>query len=223
MRYATGQDTIYLGSGNEQVQGSGVAGQVTTIYGDVAEAMANIQGEDTTPTLTTASETGLNITNGGNVMLNPSDKDLTVNLSAASNLSLGSINFIVANGGAGNDTIAAGGSNQQLSGGGGTNALIGSTSYGDSFVDTSADLSNDTIENFGGAGKLADTILASNVTYLGSIGNQFAFTEASNNLSGVLSFNDGTHYVSVTLDGSYTLSDFSIGPGGLSGTLVTFY
>lgn len=205
------------------MQGSGVAGQGTTLYGDVAEAMANIQGEDTNPSYTTASETVLNITNGGTVALNPSDKDLTVNLSAASDLSLGSINFIVANGGTGNDIITAGGSNQQLSGGGGTNALIGSTSYGDSFVDTSADLSNDTIENFGGTANLADTIQATDMTYLGKLGNQFGFAEAANNLSGTLTFNDGTHYVSVTLDGYYTLSDFEFGPGSSCDAQVTFY
>jgi hypothetical protein len=47
--------------------------------------------------------------------------------------------------------------------------------------------------------------------------NQFANSYAN----GVLTVTDGTHTANITLVGSYTLADFSFGPDGHGGTLVT--
>ncbi len=47
------------------------------------------------------------------------------------------------------------------------------------------------------------------------------FTEAASLTSGTLSVTSGTHTVHLTLLGSYTTSNFTLGPDGKGGTLVT--
>jgi hypothetical protein len=209
---AQGADTVNLGSGNETVIGSSLGGQITTINAKTAaEDSATIAGGGNS--FVVAAETVLHVAAGGVITINANDQDMTVDLSAhASTLNLGGFEFIVANGGAGNDVIRAGGADQMLSGGGGMNVLVGSASGGDIFSDTSADLGHDTIKHF----MASDSIVATDMTYT----RQVATWTQTTATEGMLSFTDGTHSVAVTLTGSFNNS-FVVGAYG-AGVAVTY-
>jgi hypothetical protein len=211
---AQGSDIVNLGSAKETVDGSAAAGHLTTIHAaTAAEAGATITalGGD----YAASAHTVLHVAAGGAITLNANDDNMTVDISAnASTLTLGSLGFIVANGGAGNDTITAGGAYQMLSGGGGTNVLVGSTAGDDTFSDTSAGLNGDTIKNFIGT----DQIIATDMSY----SSQLATWTQTTSTEGTLSFTDGTHSVAVTLDGSFN-NTFVLGENSAgTGVVVTY-
>ena len=60
---------------------------------------------------------------------------------------------------------------------------------------------------------LADIAFGSNIT--------LAFSEASNNLGGILTLSDGSHTANIALLGSYMASSFAVSSNGSGGPLIT--
>ena len=106
-----GSDTVVLGSATETVNaGSGAA--LVQATATLADALVNGAA---------SSQTVLEITNGGTATLNPNTSHATVQLDAATNLTLSKMGFITAIGEAASNSITAAATNQTLeSTGGGT-------------------------------------------------------------------------------------------------------
>jgi hypothetical protein len=210
---STGIDQLFLGTGTATVTLGGAANQVVagggtaTIQSTIGAATASMVGAST-------GLTTLDLTNTGTLTLNAADTYLTVQLEGASKLTLGAGAFITALGSTGADTITAGGANQILTGGLGVDSLIGSkTAFGDTFKDTSAGLNGDNITNFGGSDVIDVTDL---------IFSSLTDSYSGNATKGTLKLGDGTHNVSITMNGSYTLPVFSFASDGHGGTAITF-
>ena len=95
---STGGDTITLGAPTQSVIAGGAN---ETIKATAANAGASISGLGANSTL--------DITTGGTIALNATTDVNTVKLSAASTLTLNTMQFITADGSSGDDTITAGG------------------------------------------------------------------------------------------------------------------
>jgi hypothetical protein len=162
----------------------------------------------------TAGRTTLEITTGGTATLAAADIRLAVSLDAATNLSLGTAQFVRAVGSAGADTIIAGAAGQTLTGGAGSDMLVGFSGFGDRFVDTAAGLNGDTIINFGGN----DTIDITDLSFGALV------SPVVNALGTIttMTLPVGTHYATITLLGAYTPGNFSFGADGSGGTAVGF-
>jgi hypothetical protein len=110
-------DTITVGSASQTVIGS--SGSLRVL---ATAAQAGVAVESGTGTTT------LEITTGGTIALNSADRNVTVQLDAASTLALPASNSIVIDGGAGNDVFTATSgilrAGQQINGGGGVNILM---------------------------------------------------------------------------------------------------
>jgi hypothetical protein len=155
------------------------------------------------------------ITTGGSTTLNAADTNLIVKLDAATNLGLGTASFITAEGAAaGHDTITAGASNQTLESLGGNDVLTGAASYGDTFLGAAAGFAGDTIELFGGS----DTTDITDMLYTALK----SLTYSGNTSSGKLGVTDGTHNVTLTMSGSYSLGSFAPSSDGHGGTVIQF-
>jgi hypothetical protein len=215
--YGGADSTIYnLGAGNDTVV-AGAATETVKAGGGTALVQAtstlagvSVQGGS----VGSAGTTTLEITTGGNATLNGADTNLIVKLDAATNLGLGAATFITAQGAAaGHDTITAGGASQTLQSLGGSDTLIGATSFGDTFLGTSAGFAGDTIKGFGGS----DTIDITDMLYTALK----PLTYSGNTTSGKLGVTDGTHSVNLTMSGSYTLGSFAPSSDGHGGTLIS--
>lgn len=137
----TGTDTITVGDASQHVAGSN---GVLTVKATAAQAAVTLHSS--------TAATTLELTTGGNATLNAGDKNLTVKLDAATHFGLGGLGFITAIGAtAGGDTLTAGGANQTLESTGGNDTLLGWAKFGDTFLGSSAGLSGDTIQGFGGS------------------------------------------------------------------------
>ena len=195
----TDNATVSVGATSQKVvSGSGALSVLATS----ANAGALIQGND---------RTTLEITTGGTVTLNGGDAHLIVQLDTATNLRLGTMAFITATGSkAGHDTITAGGYNQTLKSIGGNDTLVGSSSFGDTFVGTVLGLQGDVIKNFGGSDVIDITDLSfsglKSVSYNGS--------------SGVLSAADKTQSLKLIIGGGYSSASFLQVNDGHNGTMI---
>ena len=202
-----GNDTVVVGAASQTVQGYNGA---LTVQATAANAGALIRGGSGGATL--------DITTGGTASLNASDTNLTVRLSAATNLGLGTLSFITAIGAAGaTSMISAGGANQTLESIGGHDTLVGASSYRDIFLGSSAGINGDIIQKFGGLGSLADKIDLTDMTTTGSLAYSGSTTQ------GVLSVSDGVHSAQITMIGNYTTANFSgLTTDGHGGSFITF-
>ena len=199
----TGTDTVVLGGTGEVVNGGG---GTALVKATAALAGACVSGGTGTTTL--------EITTGGTATLNAATTKLTVKLDAATNLTLSKMGFITAIGSASNDTITALAANQTLTGGSGTDTLIGSGSYGDTFKDTVAGLSGDTIRLFGGS----DVIDLTDLDF--STFKPLAYNGTST--TGTLTVVDAMHTGTIKFTGSYSLANFMAAADGHGGTLISF-
>ncbi|WP_428485128.1 cellulase family glycosylhydrolase [Rhodopila sp.] len=199
---STGNDSITVGAASQTVFGS--SGSLT-IKATATTAGAAIH--------TGSGGATLQLTTGGAATLNAADTNLTVTLAAATNLNLGALSFITAIGtAAGGSSITAGGARQTLESTGGKDTLTGSSSFGDTFLGTAAGLAGDTIANFGGSDVIDITDLAA-ATLKPLVFN--ASTDA-------LTVADGTHGVTLTMSGNYTLASFTATSDGHTGVLLKF-
>jgi hypothetical protein len=199
-----GSDTVVLGAATEKVNGGG---GTALVQGAAAFAGAAVVGGST-------GTTTLEVTSGGNVTLNAADTNLTVTLDATTNLGLGSLGFITAIGSAtGGETMTAGGANQTLQSVGGRDTLVGSSSFGDTFLGSASGFLGDTIKSFGGS----DVIDFSDIAF--ATVKPLSYTAST----GKLVVTDATHAATLTFSGSYTAASFSAPANdGHGGTLIRF-
>ena len=199
---SAGGDTITLGAPTQSVI---AGGPNETIRATAANAGASISGLGTNSTL--------QITNGGTIVLNATTDVSTVKLSAASNLTLSKMSFITAIGSGGADTIQAGATYQTLTGGAGADTLSGFSGGYDTFSDTAAHLNGDTILNF----VTSDTIDLTNLAFAGA--TVTAATSAGNTKVTVVS---GATKSVFTVAGNWTSSgSFNLASDGAAGTFLT--
>ena len=180
----TGTDTVIIGGATESVVGGGGTALVQA-SSDLAGAAINGGTGKTT----------LEITTGGTVSLNAADHNLTVQLDAATNLSLNPLAFVSAIGSSGADTITAAAANQTLTGGLGADTLVGYSGFGDTFTDTAAGLTTDTIKTFGGS----DVIDITNLNF--AIATPLAYSGTTT--AGALTATDGTNTATINFTGNY--------------------
>ena len=116
---STDSDTITVGSASQTVIGSTGTLRVLATAAEAGVKVWGASGE--------TANTTLEITTGGSITLNSADRNVTVQLDAASTLLLSTSPSVVIDGSSGDDTfIATGGvlrAGQQIDGGGGTNTL----------------------------------------------------------------------------------------------------
>jgi hypothetical protein len=161
---------------------------------------------------TAAGQTTLEIIGGGTAALNADSTHATVQLDAATNLTLSTMGFITAVGEVAGNSITAEVAGQTLEGLGKGDTLTGCSGFGDTFEGLAAGLNGDIIKGFGGTDVIDVTNLATSAT-LGYSGNAG---------QGVLTFNDGSHSGSITMVGDYTLSNFHIATDHHSGSFITY-
>jgi hypothetical protein len=162
----------------------------------------------------------LDITTSGTVTLNAQDSGLTVNLDAATTLTLNHMEFIHAVGGGGNDLIIAGGAEQVLSGGGGSNdTLEDAGHYGVTFQDTIAAFAGDTLTDF----SKVDTIDITNLS-IGSVSGTPDYTGgygvSSTGTLAVVTTGSGT--IDIKMAGLAAGGVFSAVTDGHGGTLISY-
>jgi hypothetical protein len=154
----------------------------------------------------------LELTGGGTGTLDAADKKLTVQLAQASTLTLSLQGFLTVDGSSGADTIVALAAGQTLTGGLGLDMLTGSAATGDTFKDTSIGLNGDTIVNFVGTDMIDITDLAPGA------GLMLGYTQ--NGTYGTLTVTEGSQSSTITLLGTFSLSDFTTGSDGHGGLLI---
>jgi len=198
-----GADTVYLGSATETVNGGTGSGSV---YGTATTAGAKVVGAAGGGPVT------LEIDGGGTARLNAADTHLTVALTSATYLALGTMAFVTAVGEASGNTIIAKAAGQTLGGLAGSDVLDGFSGFGDTFAGTSAGLNHDTINTFGGndAIDVSDLLPSATLTYTGTT------------TKGTLTLSDGTHATSMTLVGNFSQNLFQVGTDHHSGALITY-
>ncbi len=205
VQLGTAADTVVLSSATESL--ANTAGGTALVQARAALASDKVIG-----TPGSIAATTLEITTGGSVTLNAGDTNLTVQLDARTNLTLGSLGFIKAVGStAGGETITAGAANQTLQTIGGNKTLVGSASFGDIFLGKVAGFAGDLIKNFG-TGDLVDlTDIA-----FGTL-KPLSFSGTTNT---TLTATDATHSGTVTFAGSFATTKFSTANDGNGGTLI---
>ncbi len=197
----TGNDTITVDAATQSVA-TGTGSSV--VKASIADAGALV---------TTLGTATLSLTTAGTATLNAQDTAITVDMISGTSLTLSTLGFITADGATGNDTIIARAANQTLEGGL-NDVLTGSAAFGDIFAGTIGQLNGDVIKKFGGSDVIDVTNMsAAKVTAL-------SWTQGTG--SGMLAITDGTHSVSLTLDGSYGKAEFSFASDGGTGTLISF-
>jgi serralysin len=201
---STGGDTITLGAPTQSVIAGGAN---ETIKATAANAGASISGLGANSTL--------DITTGGTITLNATTDVNTVQLSAASTLTLNKMSFIAV-GSSGNDRITAGGIDQTLTGGAGTDTLTGYSGGFDIFKDTAAHLNGDTIAGF----VASDTIDLTNLAPAGATLTTATTTTTAGVNTKFTVVSGGTKSV-FTVGGSWTSSGFVLATDGTGGTLLT--
>ena len=204
---STGKDTVVIGGTGEVVNGGS---GTSLVQATAALSTAKVVGAGSGSLATT-----LELTTGGTATLNAATNNVTVKLDAATNLTLNSMQFITAIGQVAGNTLTAGASGQILGGTAGGDTLIGYTGFGTIFKGTSAGLSGDTIQNWGGTDSvdLTDMAFASlkALTYTAGTGN------------GVLTVKDGTHTDKLTFTGTFALHNFTAVSDGGTGTLINWH
>jgi autotransporter passenger strand-loop-strand repeat protein len=199
----TGADAVTLGSSAETVNGGG---GVNTISATTATVGALI--------VDSADKTALIVSGGGTGALNAGDSGIaTVTLKSAASAYNFTTNaesgLIVNDQSSGLDTLAAGGGGVTLTGGApGKVTFVGYSGGGTTFLDKTAKLNGDVIENFNTAGSQID------LTDLVSFKVTGSFTENGAGTAGTLSVTDGKHTASITLFGQYLAA-------GTSGSLAS--
>jgi hypothetical protein len=198
-------DMVVLSSATESL--ANTAGGTALVQATAALASDKVIG-----TSGGIAATTLEVTTGGSVTLNAADSNLTVQLDARTNLTLGSLGFITAEGStAGGETITARGANQTLQTIGGNDTLVGSASFGDSFLGKGAGFAGDVIKNFGGS----DTIDLTDIVF--ATLKPLSFTSTTDKLAA----SDATHSATLTFTGgSYTSASFAVVSDGHGGTLI---
>ena len=199
---SAGGDTITLGAPTQSVV---AGGPNETVNASAANAVASVSGLGANSTL--------DITSGGTITLNANTDVTTVKLSAASMLMLNGMQFIMADGSTGADTIQAGAINQTLTGGGGADTLIGFSGGFDIFKDTAAHLNGVTIENF----VTSDKIDFTNLTYAATD----TVTTAKSGANTKVTVTAGATKSTFTLDGAWSSAGFVLAPDGATGTFLT--
>jgi hypothetical protein len=199
----TGNDIVVLGGVGETVNGGGGSALV--------QAAANLAGALVNGG---TGKTTLEITSGGSAVLNAASNHLTVQLDAATHLTLSNMAFITAAGSAGADTITAMASGQTSTGGAGADTLIGFSGFGDTFVDTSSGLNGDTIQMFGGN----DVIDLTDLNFAGTL--PLAYTGTAT--AGTLTASDGSHKASIKFVGNYTVANFQLASDSHQGSVISF-
>ncbi len=194
-------DTITVGAKTQSVNANGGAVHVDAT---AKNAGAKISG---------AAGAVLEITTPGTITLNSGDSDLTVQLDKAGTLTLNKASFISATAQAAASTLNAAATGQTLSSVAGGDSLVGYSGFGDTFSGTSAGLNTDMITNFGGS----DVIDVTDLIF-GALKDSYS----GNATQGTLTLSDGTHNLSITMEGSFTLSSFHFATDGHSGTDITF-
>jgi hypothetical protein len=202
----TGTDTVVLGGTGEMVNGGG---GIAFIESTTAFAGALVNG-------TAGGTTTLNITNGGTATLNANDSHLTVDLTAATNLTLSKMSFITAEGSGGNDVIIAGAAGQVLTGGGGQDILEDGGQYGITFQDTVAGFLGDTLVGF----SKVDTIDITNLFSVPASPIYDGTYGASS--SGLLAVANGSGFVDINLSGLTAGGSFNAASDNHGGTLITY-
>ena len=177
--FSATSETFVTGTG--LILGSGAASETIGITGSFSTANFSLSADGTTGTRIRAvagsvAGTGTlqvagggsytmpgTLTNIGTVVIDDTAKQST-------SLTLAAQPFLTAIGGAGSDTITAMAAQQTLTGGPGIETLIGYAGFGDTFLDSSAWLNDDTIKYFGGSDLIDITNLGTGATtaYSGS-------------------------------------------------------
>jgi Ca2+-binding RTX toxin-like protein len=201
-----GGDTITLGAASQGVISGGINEHVIA---SAADAGARVSG------LGAGSE--LEITSAGTVTLNSATggsagDPLIVKLDGTANLTLSPMQFIDAVGSNGNDTITARAMHQTLTGGSGADTLIGYAGGYDTFRDTAAGLSGDTIRNFVAADQIDITNLVPGTAHL---------TAAASGANTAVTVISGTSKTSFFMAGSFSQSGFAIAADGAGGMIIT--
>jgi hypothetical protein len=201
-------DTITVGAASQTVNAKSGNDRILATS---ANAGALINGGNGVSTL--------EITTGGMANMNANDKNLaTVQLDAATNLTMNAQSNLTALGSSGSDTIIANGKNQTLTGNGGKDSLIGSTLGSDTFLDTANHLNGSSITNFAAKGSILDITDLKLVT--GS--THFSFKEDASNTFGTLTVTDGTHNAAIQLFGQFMAAGFGVASDGKGGSSFTY-
>jgi hypothetical protein len=198
---STDSDTITVGSANQSVVGTSGNLHVLATAANAGVAIRSGTG---------ANE--LEVTTGGTFGLNSGDNNITVQLDAASTLTLNHMQFIHAVGSGGHDVIIAGAAGQVLTGGGGNDTLDDAGHYGVTFQDTVAGFSGDTLADF----TKADTI---DITGFSSSSASAIYSGTSS--SGVLAVTNGASIVDLKLSGLIAAGSFHVTSDLHGGTFIT--
>jgi hypothetical protein len=203
---ATGHDVITLGAATDSVVAGGT-NELIRASAATASALVSGLGRGSALEITTGGTVALNAATGGSA-----NAYLTVQLDAATNLTLGAMQFVHVIGGAGADTITAGAINQALAGGLGADVLVGYAGGHDVFQDTVAGLQSDTIGGFVATDRI-------DITNLAAAGAKLSVT-AGTGTTGV-SVVSGASHVSFVMTGAFSQSGFSLGNDGSGGLALT--
>jgi hypothetical protein len=204
---ASGADTIRLNAPGQSVISGGPNEHITATAADAGGKIANL-----------GAGSEFEITSGGTITLNAATggtaaAPLTIQLDAATNLTLSPMQFITALGSAANDVITAAATDQTLAGQAGSDRLIGYAGGGDRFQGTAAGLNADTISNF----LPTDQI---DITNLASAGAALTATASGSNTAVTVA--SGSSETNFLLAGSFAQSGFTVASDGAAGTLITY-
>jgi Ca2+-binding RTX toxin-like protein len=201
-------DTITVGAASQTINGGGGNDHLIT---NAADAGAVFNGGAGTNTL--------EITNGGTIVMNANDKNLnTVQLDAASNLTLNGQTNLTVQGSSGTDTITAGAKNQTIVDNGLDDLLNGFINGGDTFLGTSSHLNGSTVGNFTAKGDTLDLTDMAVVSGKSTV----TFTENAANTAATLVITDGTHNATIQLLGQFMAAGFGVNSDGNGGMDITY-
>ena len=207
---ASGNDTVTVGSAAETVHGGSGNDQIQVTVSTIGATIDGGSGNSTLAVIGGGSIVmGTNVTNISNVLL-------AATPNAMSFIANGMPGLVVTDNSQGADMVMAGGLNQTLTGGGGHELFVGFSGGATTFKDMAAVINGDTISGFLAAG---DKIDFTNVSFTSLTKG---FTENGGGTAGVLMVSDGIHSAAVTLNGSFTPTNFHAAPDGGVGTVITY-
>jgi hypothetical protein len=196
-----GADTVVVGSAKETVDGGGGPDLIKVTATTIGATINGGAGASVLElTAGTSAVMGANITNIH-----------AVKLAVAATFTANGLSGLAITGSAGADTLIAGGKGQTFTGNGGDDTLVGWSGGGDTFKDTMANLSLDTIKGF----VAGDGIDLTNLKISKTKSTSAVWS------GGVLTVSQGASVTRIALPGAFP-GTFTASSDGGAGTLVTY-
>jgi hypothetical protein len=196
-----GADTVVVGSAKETVTGGGGPDLIKVTAATIG---AKINGG--------AGASVLELTAGSSAAMGANITNIhAVKLAVAATFTANGLSGLTVTGSAGADTLIAGGAGQTLTGDGGDDTLVGWSGGGDTFKDTMANLSLDTIKGF----VAGDSIDLANLRFSKSKPTTATWS------GGVLTVSQGASVTRIALPGAFP-GAFTASSDGGAGTLITY-